>query len=182
MQRQAQQVVDLVWSAWRSNLVRACLKRSRSGCQTPHHQLNHGNPHPCLGGLGQRLEVFTQPARAIQPAKRALDDPAPLHHPKALRVPGAFHDREGPLHHRRDPCDEFPSVPTISPDQPQSREASDQRRQDLFGSITVLDPRSMPHHDQQETEDIDHDVALAAADALAPIITPDPPFSVVFTL
>jgi len=40
----------------------------------------------------------------------------------------------------------------------------------------------MYHHDQQEPEDIDHDVALATADTLAPIIAPDPPFSVVFTV
>jgi hypothetical protein len=40
----------------------------------------------------------------------------------------------------------------------------------------------MHHHNQQETEDIDHDVALAPAEALAPIIAPAPPFSVVFTV
>ena len=42
--------------------LRACLKRSYSGCQTPHHQLNHGDPDPCLSRLWQRLEIFTQPA------------------------------------------------------------------------------------------------------------------------
>ena len=40
----------------------------------------------------------------------------------------------------------------------------------------------MHHHDQQETEDIDHDVALATAYTLTPIIAPDPPFLVVFTV
>jgi hypothetical protein len=40
----------------------------------------------------------------------------------------------------------------------------------------------MHHHDQQEPEDIDHDVALAPADALAAVIAADPPFSVVFTV
>jgi hypothetical protein len=40
----------------------------------------------------------------------------------------------------------------------------------------------MYHHDQQETEDIDHDVALASADALTAVIASDPPFSVVFTV
>ena len=39
-------------------VLRACLKRSCSGCQTPHHQLNHGDPDPCLGRLWQSLEVF----------------------------------------------------------------------------------------------------------------------------
>src|SRR5712692_8249828 len=102
-----------------------------------------------------------------------------------LESPGcawAFHDHEGPLQYGRDPCDELASVPAIGPDQLQSREAGHQRRQHLFGSITVLDPRSMHHHDQQETEDIDHDVALATAYALASVIAPNPPFSVVFTV
>jgi hypothetical protein len=121
--------------------LRACLKRSRSGCQTPHHQLNHGDPNPCLGRLRQGLEVFTQPPRAIEPAKGAFDDPAPLHHVKALGMLGAFHDHESPLQHGRDPGDELASVPAIGPDQLQAREAGDQRRQHLFSSISVLDPR-----------------------------------------
>jgi hypothetical protein len=35
----------------------------------------------------------------------------------------------------------------------------------------------MDHHDEQETEDIDDDVALATTYALATVIAPDPPFS-----
>jgi len=40
----------------------------------------------------------------------------------------------------------------------------------------------MHDHNQEQPEDIDHDVSLAAADALAAVIAPDPPFSVVFTV
>jgi len=40
----------------------------------------------------------------------------------------------------------------------------------------------MHHHDQEQPEDINHDVALALAYALAAVITPDPPLSVVFTV
>jgi hypothetical protein len=40
----------------------------------------------------------------------------------------------------------------------------------------------MHDHDQEQTEDIDHDVALATTRALAPIIAADAPFSVVFTV
>jgi hypothetical protein len=167
---------------WSREFLRACLKRSRSGCETPHHELNHSDSDPCLGRLRQGLEVFTQPPRAIEPAKGAFDDPAPLHHLKALGVPGAFHDHEAPLQHGRDPGDELARVPAIGPDQLQSREAGDQRRQHLFGAIPVLDPRRMYHHDQQETEDIDDDVALAPTEALAAVIASEPPFSVVFTV
>ena len=35
----------------------------------------------------------------------------------------------------------------------------------------------MHYHDEEQPEDIDHDVALAPTDALAPVIAADPPFS-----
>jgi hypothetical protein len=117
--------------------LRACLKRSRSRRETPHHQLNHGDSDPRLGGLRQGLEVFAEPPRAIEPTKRALDDPAPLQDSKALGTLGAFHDREGPQQHCGDPRDSLAGVPSIRPDQWQSREAGDQRRQHLFGPISA---------------------------------------------
>ena len=162
--------------------LRACLKRSRSRCETPHHQLNHGDSDPRRSGLWQGLKVFTEPPRAIEPAQRAFDNQTPLHNLKALGVPGTFHDHERPLQHRRDPGDEFARVPSIRPDELQSREASDQRRQDRFGPVAVLDPRRVHHHHQKQSEDIDHDMALASADALTAVIAADPPFSVVLTV
>ena len=103
-------------------------------------------------------------------------------HLKALGVPGAFHDHERPLQHRRDPGDEFARVPSIRPDALQSREAGDQRRQDRFGPVAVLDPCRVHHHHQKPSEDIDHDMALASADALTAVIAAAPPFSVVLTV
>ena len=58
--------------------LRACLKRSHFSCKTPYHQLNHSDSDPRLGRFGQGLKVFTEPPRAIEPAKRAFDDPTPL--------------------------------------------------------------------------------------------------------
>jgi hypothetical protein len=40
----------------------------------------------------------------------------------------------------------------------------------------------MHHDDQEQPQDIDNNVALAPPDALAAVIAPDPPFSVVFTV
>jgi hypothetical protein len=40
----------------------------------------------------------------------------------------------------------------------------------------------MHDDDQEQTEDIDHDVSLATTRPLTPIIATDPPFSVVFTV
>jgi hypothetical protein len=73
-------------------------------------------------------------------------------------------------------------VAAIGPDQLQPRKARDQRRQDRFGPVAVLDPRRMDDDDEEQTEDIDDDVALAPPRFLAPIIATDPPFSVVFTV
>ena len=81
-----------------SACLRACLKRSRSGCETPHHQVDHGDSDPRLRGLRQGLKVFTEPPRAIEPAEGAFHDPAPLHDLKALGMPRAFHNDEGPEH------------------------------------------------------------------------------------
>jgi hypothetical protein len=162
--------------------LRACLKRSRSGSETPHHQLDHGDPDPRLCGCGQGLEVFTQPPRAIEPAECAFDDPAPLQDLKPWGVPGAFHDHQSPLQHRRHPRNQLASIPSIGPDQLQSREAGDQCRQNLFGPVAVLHPSRMDDDDEEQPQDIDHDVALATAEALASVIAPDPPFSVVFTV
>jgi hypothetical protein len=163
-------------------IMRACLKRSRSRCETPHHQVDHGDSDPRLRGLRQGLKVFTQPPRTIEPAKRAFNDPAPLHDLKSLGVPGAFHNHEGALQDRRHPRDELAGVPPIGPDQFQSRKAGDECPEHLFGPITILDPGRMPHHDEEQPEDIDDDAALAPADTLAAVIAADPPFSVVFTV
>ena len=105
--------------------LRACLKRSRSGCETSHHQVDHGDSDPRLGRLRQGFEVFTQPSRAIEPAEGTFNNPAPLQALKALSVPRAFHNHEGPLEHRRDPCNKLAGVAAIGPDQLQSRKASD---------------------------------------------------------
>jgi hypothetical protein len=40
----------------------------------------------------------------------------------------------------------------------------------------------MHHHDEEQPQDIDDDVALATADALAAVIAAGPPFSVVLTV
>ena len=118
----------------------------------------------------------------MEPADGAFHDPAPLHDLKSLGVPRAFHNDEGPLQHRRDPRDELAGVPPIGPDQCQSRQAGDECPEHLFGPITILDPGRMHHHDEEQPQDIDDDVALAPADALAAVIAADPPLSVVLTV
>jgi hypothetical protein len=71
-------------------------------------------------------------------------------------------------------------VAPIRPDELQSREAGDQGCQDRFGPIAVLDAGRMYHHNEEQPQDIDDEVALATADALAAVIAPDPVWSKIF--
>ena len=144
--------------------------------------MGHGNPDSRFGRFRQGFEVFTQSPRAIEPAACAFGDPAPLHDLKTSGVPRAFYDDEGPLQYRREPRDELARVAPIRLDALQSRKAGDECSQHQFGPIAVLDASGMHQHDEEQPQDIDDDVALAPADALAAVIAADPPFSVVFTV
>jgi hypothetical protein len=143
--------------------------------------LNPGESDPRRGGLREGFTVFTEPPRAIAPAKRACDDPTPLQDSKALRVPGTFHDHQGPLQPCRDPRDERASLPSVSPEELQARKAGYECPEHRLGPIAVLEPSSMPHDDEEQPQDIDPDVARATAYALASVRAPAPPFSVVCT-
>ena len=112
----------------------------------------------------------------------SFDNPAPLQDLKSLGVPGAFHNHKSPLQDRRHPRNQLACVPPVSPDELQSREAGHECPEHRLGPIAVLDPRRVHQHDQEQPEDIDHDVALAPTDTLAAVIASDPPFSVVFTV
>jgi hypothetical protein len=64
----------------------------------------------------------------------------------------------------------------------QSRKAGPECPEHRFGPIAVLAPRRMHSHDEEQTKDLDDDVALAPAYTLASLRAPEPPFSVVFTV
>ena len=80
------------------------------------------------------------------------------------------------------PINKLPGATPVCPDELQPRKTGDQPRENMFGSIAILDPGRMNHHNQKQAQNVDDDVALATQGALAPIITADPPFSVVFTV
>jgi hypothetical protein len=162
--------------------VRACLERSYFACEPPDHQLDHGDSDPRFGRFGQGVEVLTQSARAVEPAEGAFDDPAPLQDPKFLALRRPFHDRKGALQNSGYPINQLAGVTPDWPNKLQPRKAGDQPGEYLFGSITILDPGRMDHHDQKQTKDVDDYMTLTTQDALARVIAADPPFSVVFTV
>jgi hypothetical protein len=80
------------------------------------------------------------------------------------------------------PINQRPGVSPVCPDELQPRKAGDQPRENMFGSITILDPGRMNHYSEKQAQNVHDDVAFATQGALAPVITADPPFSVVFTV
>ena len=96
--------------------VRACLQRSRSRCEPPPPQVEHGESAPRLRSLRQGLTGLAQPPRALEPAEGAFDAPAPwpARHPAPL--PGAGPEAAGPLEPRRAPRAERARVAPRGPD------------------------------------------------------------------
>ena len=73
------------------------------------------------------------------------------------------------------------SVGLVGPDDRQVREAPGERCQKQPGSLSVV-PVGGEHGDgEQEAFGVDEDVALASVYALSAVVSPAPPFSVVFT-
>ena len=66
----------------------------------------------------------------------------------------------------------LPAYPPSAQRSGKSRKAGHECPEHRLGPITVLHPRRMPDHNEEQPEDIDHDVPLVPADALASIIAP----------
>ena len=156
--------------------ISACLQRSRSGCQTPHHQVNMALWPPASVVSGKASQALLASA-ALEPAKggaarrsSAMAAPASLGGVAGVsplpRPPGAL-SRPAPPTCRRPP--HRPS-PAAVPDR------GNQRRPDLFGSVALLAPCRRHQHDEDPPADIDHDVALAPTAALASVIASAPPW------
>ena len=86
------------------------------------------------------------------------------------------------MQHRCHPRDQLARLAPVSPDQCQPRKAGDECPEHRLRAVAVLDAGRMDYHNEQEPEDIHHDVPLAPPDALAAVIAPEPPFAVVLTV
>ena len=107
--------------------------------------------------------------------------PPPRQHREALLVLRPGDDFDQPAADRPRPVHEVRLVALVGPDQAQSREPLPRLPEHQFGTITFLDVRRMHHHDQQQPQRIDQDVALAAGYQLGGIEAARPPFPVVLT-
>jgi len=98
--------------------LRVCLIRCYSS-QTTNHQVDHHDLDDRFTGLWQQLIVLAQPPVPIEPAQRALHDPAFGAHHEALGNSRSLNDGQshGPMCPQRlDPGDQLAGIGLIGPD------------------------------------------------------------------
>ncbi len=137
--------------------------------------------HPGLVRRRQSFVVLAQPSAASEPGERPLDDPPPRQDNEAFLILWPGDDLDHPAADRPCPVDQVRLIALIDPDPPEAGEASQGGPEHQLGAVAFLDIRRMDHHDQQQPQRIDQDVALAAVYVLGGVVAPRPPFSVVFT-
>ena len=144
-----------------------------------HHHVDDG-----LTGFWQQLIIFTEPAVAVEPPERALDNPTLGDHFKPLGGIGALGDFQtnlAPRAQRPDPVDQRPSIGTIGPDVAQPGKLVPEDCQHLLGPIAVLHTGGRDDYGEDQSEGIDEDMPLAAFDLFVGVEAAEPPFSVVLT-
>ncbi len=143
--------------------------------------MNHGDSYPCLARLRQLFIIFAQPPASTYPAKSSFDYPPAWQNFKVMTVFWSLYDLQHPASESASPILQLTSIPAVSPDQFKPGKSSTKLGQHKLCSVTVLDVCSVNHYRHKQSYSVNYDVALAPADLLACIITPRPPFSVVFT-
>ena len=122
------------------------------------------------------LKVFAQAPIPAQPSECPFYDPAAGDHDKALGARGPTGDLQVPSARLFDPGDDG-FITSISPDQLQATPAivdtplyaHKEFRQEDLPSRTVGDASTMHYHQQEQPQDVHHDMAFAAIDLLVDI-------------
>jgi hypothetical protein len=137
------------------------------------HKTNHGQIDHGFAGLGLPLVVATQSARTAEPTKGTLHDPTPRQYLEGVKL-GALHnfDRATPQGARA--LQQRSGVAAVGPDMFDASASllAEEGRQQLSGSVPVLNVGRQDHHPEQQTQGIDQDVSFAPVDFLARIVTP----------
>jgi hypothetical protein len=119
-----------------------------------------------------------------QPAEGSLHNPAAWKHIETLNLVGSFHDlqlEQVAGAQLGNPLDKFPGISPISPNEPDAPEAVAYPVEQQFGAVPILNVGPMDDYRNNQTQCVYQQMALAAVDFLAGIISMDPPFSVVLT-
>jgi hypothetical protein len=163
--------------------LRVCLIRGYPS-QAAHHEMDHRHLDHSFTSFRQEFVIFAQAPVAIEPAKRALHDPALGDDDEPFEAVAAFGDLQADRSLRPqgpNPVPQRSGIGAIGPDVPEPPIPVAENVEELFRPVAILDAGSRHHHRQDQPERIDEDMALAAFDLFAGIVPPDPPFSVVLT-
>ena len=157
--------------------------------QTSHCQVDHR-----FTTLGQIFVIFAHPSVPTDPSDSSLDDPSTRQHGEGghwrrfdiLGVPSppswTLDYLQLPPTFVFDPCLECRTAIThISPDHFQSRTVCVRYSENEEGSFLIRNSCRVGGSTQQQTRCINDNMAFTSADFLRPVITVNPPFSVVFT-
>ena len=119
-----------------------------------------------------------------QPAEGSLHNPAAWKHIETLNLVGSLYN----LQLERvagaqlgNPLNKFPGISPISPNELDAPKAVAYPVEQQFGAIPVLNIGRMDDNRYNQPQRVYQQVAFAAVDFLAGIISMDPPFSVVLT-
>ena len=143
--------------------------------------MNHGDVNPSLTGGGQSFIVFAQPSTSAQPSQGSFYYPAARQHLEAMTFWGTLDDLQQPVPNRVSPTHQLPGIGTVGPNQLEARKATQELAEHQLGAIPILNIGGMDHHGQEQSQGIHYNVAFASTNLLARVVTPRPPFSVVFT-
>jgi len=146
------------------------------------HQVDHRKVDHGFAAGGEHFIVFAHSPVSPDPSEGALDDPSPGKHREADDVIASLDNLQHPTTHGLRPFDEFTRIPSVCPNELQSRVQSTEFAKHKLGTVTILNMGSMDDHGQDQAQRIDDQVPLAPLDFLACVVPSRPPFSVVLTV
>jgi len=127
---------------------------------------------------GVEFVILAESSGPVEPGKGSFDDPSlGKHFEGMLFVP--FEDLDIVVKHFFGPVDQLAGVAAVGEDLGDRVEAAEEPHHHSAGPNPVLDAGRMHHHGQQMALRIGRDVALAALDLLACVVSPPPPFRAV---
>lgn len=134
-----------------------------------------------FAAFSQSFIVLAVSPVSPEPCECALHHPPSRQQLKADGLGPAADDFKQPAARGFGPGFQSSRIPTVGPDQLQTRTTIFQLLQHELGAVAILNAGRMHHHGQHKSERIHDYVPLATRDLLARVIAPRPPFSAVFT-
>lgn len=139
--------------------------------QASEHDADHGEADEGGDGARVALEVAREAAVAADPGEAALDDPTLGQDDEAMRV-APLDDIQLPGAGPGDGARQLrPLIAAVGVDALDEGERAAALAQQRDRAVVILDICGMDDDVQEETERVDEDVALAARDLLARVVT-----------